>query len=231
MKTLVLSVALFALGCSSNPSSPTPGSLVVTDTLGNAFTASCTSSLCVLTPKDPTLIPYSCSVGYGSDAFVILWSRVLMIHAMNIVSGSAVEFNAAEPARPVACTADADCTPWNAPNYTYTCVNNICQAVSVSLSTNDVIALCQADIPWPAGCPYITSKPFASRMAEVGAACELGKTTCSTVPADCKQPGPRRAWTVARRRRRASTVARLRQPALTPASELHLGRLRIALSN
>jgi hypothetical protein len=187
MKTLVLSVALLALGCSSNPSSSISGSLVVTDTLGNAFTASCSGSLCALTPNDPTLMPYSCSVGYGTDAFVILWSRILIIHTMNVVSGSAVEFNAAEPSRPVACTADADCIPWNATSYTYTCVNNICQAVSVGLSTNDVIALCQADIPWPSGCPYITSSPFASRMAEVGAVCGLSKT-CSTVPADCKQP-------------------------------------------
>lgn len=191
MKTLVLSVALFALGCSSSSSSPDPGSLVVTDTLGNAFTASCSSSLCALTPKDPNLTPNSCSVGYGGDAFVILWSRILMIHTMNVVSGSAVEFNSAEPSRPVACTADADCSPWNATrsgaDYKYTCANGICQAVSLSLSTNDVITLCQADIPWPAGCPYITSSPFAARMAEVGVACGLNKT-CSTVPADCKQP-------------------------------------------
>ena len=187
MKTLVLSVALLTLGCSSGSSSSTPGSLVVTDTLGNVFTASCSSSLCALTPNDPTLMPYSCSVGYGTDAFAILWSRILIIHAMNVVSGSAVEFNAAEPSRPVACTADVDCTPWNATSYNYTCVNNICQAVSVSLSTNDVIALCQANIPWPTGCPYITSSPFASRMAEVGEVCGLSKT-CSTVPADCKQP-------------------------------------------
>ena len=191
MKTLVLSVALFAIGCSSDSSSSISGSLVVTDTLGNAFAVSCSTSLCALTAKEPTLLPYSCSVGYGTDSFVILWSRVLMIHTMNVVSGSAVEFNAGEPTRPVACTADADCTPWNATisgvDYKYTCANGICQSVSLSLSTNDVIALCQADIPWPTGCPYITSSPFASRMAEVGAVCGLSNA-CSTVPADCKQP-------------------------------------------
>src|SRR5450631_1165093 len=191
MKTLLLSVALLALGCSSDPSSPIPGSLVVTDTLGNAFAVSCSSSLCALTAKEPTLLPYSCSVGYGTDSFVILWSRVLMIHTMNIVSGSAVEFNSGEPTHPVACTADADCTPWNATisavDYRYTCVNDICQSVSQNLSTNDVIALCQSDIPWPTGCPYVTSSLFASRMAEVGVACGMNNS-CSTVPADCKQP-------------------------------------------
>jgi len=191
LKTLVLSVALLTLGCTNNPSSSIPGSLVVTDTLGNSFAVSCSSSLCTLTPKDPTLVPYSCSVGYGTDAFVILWSRVLMIHTMNVVSGSAVEFSSAEPTHPVACSADADCSPWNATisgvDYTYTCVNNICQSVALNLSTNDVIALCQANIRWPTGCPYITSNPFASRLAEVGVACGLS-TTCSTVPADCMQP-------------------------------------------
>jgi hypothetical protein len=191
MKTLILSVALLSLGCSSNSSSSTPSSLVVTDTQGKEFTASCSSSLCALTPKDATLRPYSCSVASGTDTFVILWSRILMVHVMNVVSGSAVEFSAAEPTRPVACTVDADCSPWNQQlngvNYEYTCVNAICQAASLSLSTNDVIALCQADIPWPSGCPYITSSPFASRMAEVGVACGLAQK-CAAVPADCKQP-------------------------------------------
>ena len=187
VKTLVLSAALLTLGCSSGSSSSTPSSPVVTDTLGNAFAVSCSTSLCALTPKDPTLTPYSCSIGSGTDAFVILWSRILMIHTMNVVSGSAVEFSSAEPTRPVACTADTDCSPWNATNYNYTCVNGICQAVSVSLTTSDVIALCQADIPWPSACPYLTSNPFASRMVEVGAVCGVSKT-CSVVPADCKQP-------------------------------------------
>jgi hypothetical protein len=192
MKTLILSVALLSLSCSSSSSSSTSSSPVLTDTLGNAFTASCSSSLCALTPKDATLLPYSCgSVASGTDTFVLLWSRVLMIHVMNVVSGSAVEFTAAEPTRPVACTADADCSPWNQQlngvNYEYTCVNAICQAAALSLSTNDVIALCQADILWPSGCPYITSSPFASRMAEVGVACGLAQK-CAVVPADCKQP-------------------------------------------
>jgi hypothetical protein len=194
MKTLLLSVALLALGCSSDPSSSIPGSLVVTDTLGNAFAVSCSSSLCALTPKSNTaLTPHSCSVGGGTDAFVIVWSRVLMIHAMKVFSGSAVEFNSAEPTHPVACTADSDCTPWNATinavDYKYTCVNDICQAASLDLTTNDVIVLCQATIPWPTACPYITSSLFASRMAEVGAVCGTS-TTCSVVPADCKQPTP-----------------------------------------
>jgi hypothetical protein len=193
MKPLLWSVALLALGCSSGPSSSATGSLVVTDTLGNTFAVSCSSSLCALTPKTTTLTPYSCSVGSGTDAFVIVWSRVLMIHAMNVFSGSAVEFNSAEPAHPVACAADSDCTPWNATinaiDYKYTCVNEICQAASLDLTTNDVIVLCQADIPWPSGCPYITSSLFASRMAEVGVACGLSKA-CSVVPADCKQPVP-----------------------------------------
>jgi hypothetical protein len=98
----------------------------------------------------------------------------------------------AEPSHPVACIADKDCSVWNASisgvDYNFTCLNSICQAASLALSPNDVITLCQADIPWPSSCPYITSQPFASRMVEVGDLCGVGKSSCSAVPSGCKQP-------------------------------------------
>lgn len=190
-KALVLSAVLIVSGCSSDAPDPSSSSPVVTDTLGHKFSVSCSTSLCILTSTEPTLKPLSCSIGYGEDAFVLLWSRILTVHAMNVVSGSAVAFSSAEPSRPVACVADGDCTPWNGTigsvDYKYTCVNAICQAVSLSLSPNDVISLCQADIAWPENCPYVTTPLFASRMAEVGVACGTN-ASCSTVPADCKQP-------------------------------------------
>ena len=55
------------------------------------------------------------------------------------------------------------------------------------MQTIDVIALCQADLPWPTSCPYITDPKFANRMVEVAAYC--GSTAkCSNVPPDCRQP-------------------------------------------
>lgn len=192
-KTLVWLGALSALACSNSSSSTTPTPVTVTDTTGHHFSVSCSSSLCLLSPMESAFRAVSCSVGYGSPAFVILWSRVLTVHAMNVSSGAAVEFSAAEPARPVACTSDAECTPWNATissyQYVYACRNGICEAPAQTLTTNDVIALCQADIRWPLQCPYITSQPFASRMVEVAASCPPGGDSC-TVPPDCKQLAP-----------------------------------------
>ena len=95
---------------------------------------------------------------------------------------------AAEPARPLACGSDADCVPGLSPPYT--CQNGLCQSVTTTtpLTTTDVVALCQADIPWPKECPYLTNPQFAGRMAEVAAACTTKGNNCSTVPADCRQP-------------------------------------------
>ena len=52
--------------------------------------------------------------------------------------------------------------------------------------TYDILTLCQADILWPTRCPYLTTQPFASRIAEIATLCG-SKDTCATVPADCRQ--------------------------------------------
>ncbi len=180
---------LFAsvVGCSSGSSSGSPQQ-TVRDTLGYIFDVTCSSGICRLTPEDPTLKPLACDSVLSGDTFVILWSRILTIHVLVLSSGP-LELNAAEPGHPVACTGDTDCTPWNATlgttNYEYTCANGICQDTTVSLTPEDVITLCQADIPWPTNCPYVATEPFASRLVEVAATCAT-VSTCS-VPADCYQ--------------------------------------------
>jgi len=183
----VLSLAACSSGSSSSSSTPT----VVTDTRGTKFSESCSSSICTYTAQDPSIKPVSCDSAYGSDAFVILWSRVLMIHVLNIPSsGGNPQASAAEPGHPVACTTVDDCTPWNATfsgvQYQFTCQNGICQDPTKALTANDVITLCQADIPWPSSCPYVASSPFANRLAEIAVTCP-SSTQCE-VPADCWQP-------------------------------------------
>jgi hypothetical protein len=184
-----------ALACSSS-SAPDGGSQpsTVTDTLGHVFDVNCSGGICTLTPEDPRVKPLACDSVVSGDTFVILWSRILTIHVLILSSSGPIELNAAEPGHPVACISDAECTPWNATlgttNYQYTCSNGICQDQdpNISLSPEDVITLCQADIPWPSSCPYIATEPFASRLVEVAAICS-SIDRCS-VPADCHQLTP-----------------------------------------
>ena len=184
----VLTLASCSSGSGSSSTTPT----VVTDTLGTKFSVSCSSSLCTLTVQDPSIKPLSCDSAYGTDAFVALWSRVLTIHVLNVPSsGGSPQVNAAEPGHPVACTTTDDCTPWNATignvQFQFACLNGICQDPAKSLTANDAITLCQADLRWPSSCPYVTSLPFANRLAEIAVSCGAG-TECAGVPADCWQP-------------------------------------------
>ncbi|HEY5282353.1 MAG TPA: hypothetical protein VIM14_06145, partial [Polyangia bacterium] len=108
-----------------------------------------------------------------------------------------LQLSAANPARPVVCTTDAEClapelqVSVNKVAVAFSCLNGLCQLPPQSLMTMDVVALCQADIPWPASssCPYVTLPQFASRLVEVSSVC--GSTlTCATIPADCRQLVP-----------------------------------------
>jgi hypothetical protein len=164
--------------------------VLVTDTLGKQFKVSCSNSLCTLKAQDPGLKPLSCDSAYGTDAFVLLWSRVLTIHVLNVPSsGGPPALNAGEPGHPVACTTTADCATWDATvaevPYQFTCLNGICQDPIQALTANDVVTLCQADIAWPFACPYVASLPFANRLAEIATSC-IPNAKCS-VPADCWQ--------------------------------------------
>jgi len=185
---LLLPLSLVHLGCSSDSSANNASTTLVADTLGNVYSVSCTS-FCTLTPKDTAVKALSCDSGDGSDTFVLTGSQILAVHALMVSSYGGASFSAAEPARPLACTSDADCVPGLSP--TYTCQNGLCQSLSITtpMTTTDVIALCQADRPWPTTCPYVTDPMFASRMTAVAAVCG-SKANCSTVPADCRQPVP-----------------------------------------
>lgn len=208
MKRTMLSLSLAALlaaGCSSDTPTEQPPPPVVTDSLGLRFAVDCSWGICFLTPQNANIAPLSCASGNGTDVFVLAIDPILAIVALRVPSSGQIQMNAADPSHPVVCATDADCL---APGITigaisssYTCRSGLCQLATTCangsctpwdgvLLTYDVLTLCQADIPWPTTCPYITSLPFANRIAEVGAACGA-HTTCATVPADCRQPnGP-----------------------------------------
>lgn len=186
--------------CSSSPSSSSgTTATVVTDTLGWKFDVNCGSGLCALTPQDTDLVPKTCESGSGSETFILVSDPLLAIYAALVPStGGSAQLSAAEPSRPVACVTDVDCLPSGTvvPGATYACTNGLCLCASSTcaskdgnLLTYDVLTLCQADIPWPTLCPYITSQPFASRIDEVATLCG-SKDTCATVPADCRQLTP-----------------------------------------
>jgi hypothetical protein len=176
---------LMQVTCAGSQSPTTTAEFVVADTLGTQFSVSCTVSFCTLTPKDSSLSARSCDLGNGpTDAFVLVWNRIMRIHALRMPEDGNLQFSSADPGHPVVCTSDSDC---QITSYTFSCLEGLCQRTDTSLTTDDVIALCQADIAWPTSCPYISSQPFASRMVEVAASCG-SKSECATVPADCRQP-------------------------------------------
>jgi hypothetical protein len=197
----VASLTLLALwaGCSNDSQDGTSQQGTVKDTLGTQFTVSCSASFCSLTPADPTLDPstgngaVSCSAVDGVDMFLLLPGRILTAHLMSTTSGGSVVLNAADPSHPIACAVDADCAPGNLMtgrhSYAYACIVGICQDPTVGLYPEDVIALCQADIPWPRMCPYITTQPLASRLDEIGTLC-AGQASCTKIPSDCRQIAP-----------------------------------------
>jgi hypothetical protein len=190
--TLGLSM-LFACANSDSPSSNSKG--VVTDTMGQPFDVNCSSTLCTLTPRDPGLKPNSCSVGGGTDTFALIWGRILAVQVLKISTSGEFQLNAAEPGHPVICTTDANCL---SPGISliggtavFTCLNGLCQNLDISLMTNDVLTLCQADIQWPEvnECPYITLPKFAERIAQVAETCGSA-LYCSAIPASCRQLTP-----------------------------------------
>ena len=158
--------------------------------------------MCVLTAQNSSNTPVSCGNGSGTDTFVLAMDPLLAIYALRVQSSGVVQLNAADPSRPVACTADADCLapgiPLGAVTNSYTCQYGLCQLKQSCIGgactpwdgvllTYDILTLCQAYIPWPDNCPYITSQPFANRIAEVADLCG-SHATCATVPPDCRQP-------------------------------------------
>jgi hypothetical protein len=198
----LLSFILFALAaCASNQPSSNISTPVVTDTLGVQFAVSCSGFYCSLTSSDPNEVPTSCDGAYGTDTFALVWAKILAVHVVNVPTSGTIQVNAAEPGHPVVCASDADCYSPGMDSYgngaVYACQYGLCQATQMcfggkcqtppALTTNDVITLCQADIPWPKSCPYITSQPFANRMVEVAASCG-SNTYCTNVPSDCRQP-------------------------------------------
>lgn len=191
---LTLLLVLVQTSCSSSSPSTSTQPLI-TDTLGKTFSVDCTSSLCALTAQDSYLTPNSCEDGLGTDTFVLVFRHILTITALQISPSGDIQLNEANPARPVVCSADADClspglsVSVNNTPVSYSCLGGLCQLPGLPLATDDVIALCQADLPWPAAsaCPYVSNPQFAERMVEVAAICG-SQPECSTVPADCRQP-------------------------------------------
>jgi hypothetical protein len=195
---LVTTLVFTLAACTSSSDSSSGNATVVTDTLGWTFDVTCGNGLCTLACRDTDIVPKSCANGSGTDAFILVADPLLSIYAVRVPSSGQVQLSAANPSRPVACAIDADCLVSGlvAPGVAYACTNGLCQCTSEACATADgkpltydVLTLCQADLDWPARCPYITSQPFASRISEVASLCG-SMDTCAKVPADCRQLTP-----------------------------------------
>jgi hypothetical protein len=194
--TLVLLLTL-PIACASNDPSSSGPTATVTDTLGFKFRVDCSPGLCYPTSQDG-LKPRSCASGVGTEAFVLIPYPVLSIYAVLVSSYGGIQLSAGNPSHPVACSSDLDCMPAGVPanqgTCSFSCNHGLCRTTSSAcmpkdgspLFTDNVLTLCQADISWPSECPYLTTQPFASRIAEVAAACGA-QSTCASVPADCRQ--------------------------------------------
>jgi hypothetical protein len=200
IRTLTSAGLLALLSACTSTSTSGPAQATLTDTLGLRFDMNC-SGLCALTPQNAAITPKSCANGSGYDVFLLALDPLLSIYALRVTSSGELQLNAASPSHPVACTTEADCL---APGITmggvtnsYTCQSGVCLLEETCLAdsctpwdglllTYDVLTLCQADLPWPTACPYITSQPYADRIAAVGDACGA-HNTCATVPAACRQ--------------------------------------------
>jgi hypothetical protein len=198
--TLVLtSLCSLLVACTSSQTTTTT-QVTVTDTLGLRFNVDCSSGVCALAPQNSAITPQACGSSGGNDVFVLVFDPLLAIYAMHVPASGSLDLNAADPSHPVACASDADCL---APGVTIgavtnsyscqggvcllkeSCLNGSCTLWDGKLLTYDVLTLCQADLPWPSSCPYITSQPYASRIAAVADLC--GSTpTCTAVPAACR---------------------------------------------
>lgn len=192
---LVTTLVLTLVSCTSGSATSNGTATVVTDTLGWKFDVTCGNGLCTLACRDTDIVPKSCSNGSGTDAFILVADPLLSIYAVRVPASGQVQLSAANPSRPVACDADADCLVSGlvAPGVTYACTGGLCQCASAACATPDgkpltydVLTLCQADLDWPTSCPYITSQPFASRISEVASLCG-SRDTCAAVPAACRQ--------------------------------------------
>jgi hypothetical protein len=143
--------------------------------------------MCVLQPKDASLVPQSCEISDGGgDLFVLVWERLMRVHALHVSSAGSLQYSNATPGHPIVCAKDSEC---QLGIDGFTCISGLCQQASKALATGDVIALCQDGIAWPSTCPYISNLTFAQRMVEIAANCGTN-TTCANVPADCRQAGP-----------------------------------------
>jgi hypothetical protein len=193
-----LSLIVLALAdCASGSTSSDGTTMVVTDTLGWKYDVGCSGGLCMLSPHNTSLVPKTCETGSGVESFILVADPLLSIYAAVVPASGVVQLSAAEPSRPVACVSDTDCLPAGmvAMGASYACTNGLCQCSNSVCASNgqngdplvyDVLTLCQADLKWPESCPYITSQPYANRIAEVATLCGTGNY-CTAVPADCRQ--------------------------------------------
>jgi hypothetical protein len=191
-------IVLTLASCSSGSTSNT--AMVVTDTLEWKYDVSCGGGLCALSPQNTGLLPKTCETGSGTESFILVADPLLSIYAAVVPASGLVQLSAAEPSRPVACVSDTDCLPDGmvAAGASYACSNGLCQCSNSFCASKgpggaplvyDILTLCQADLPWPTQCPYITSQPYANRIAEVATLCGAGEY-CAAVPADCRQLAP-----------------------------------------
>jgi hypothetical protein len=188
----VLCLAFVACGHGDNPGPSRTLPPELTDTTGEKFSfqGSDGGLSFELVPGRAELMPVSCQTGAGPEVFIVNPAHnVVIIEAVRLLSTTLINGQAqpsfnepAELMHPVRCTTSSQC-PLSV------CKNGLCRTTALPMSTVDVLALCFADLPWPADCATLYTGTYSARLSEVIAACPSSTSGgCASVPQDCRQP-------------------------------------------
>jgi hypothetical protein len=175
----IISVALVISACSGNYGNPTS----VTDTTGEGFTWTCRSDGC--SAESESGLTVACWGG-PNQGFMYFRSRFVVLCPAYRASGFATTLG--HLCRIVACEHSSECPQFE--GALFECENGLCQREGHddTLRSDDVIALCLADVPRPENCEEfdpLVEQAYADAEASCGT--ELG-AVCEWLPDGCRAP-------------------------------------------
>lgn len=180
-------VALALAGCPADEeagvcAAPAAAPSEFVDTTGARFRLSCAEpKLCEVTSLAGAPSVVTCASRSTEQVHLLFPGSVLRLCGAERAGSDGYTVNAGF-CRPVACTCETGC-PWGR-----TCSNGICQVPSAPLLLDDVLALCTADVLWPATCEELASNYSAALALQMQAVASCPSTVNCKVPAACRQP-------------------------------------------
>jgi hypothetical protein len=153
------------------------------DTTGARFRLSCAEPrLCEVTSLAGAPSVLTCASGSTEQVHLLIpGGRLLRLCGAERAGSDGYTVNAGL-CRPVACTCETGC-PWGG-----TCSNGICQSPSAPLVLDDALALCTAEVSWPATCEEFARNYGAAFALQMQAVASCPSMVDCKVPPACRQP-------------------------------------------